>query len=323
MRLPAALFLLGCVLCAAPAPAGTLKEWRESERAAAGLVSGRRTVDDVDLAYSIGGPPDGALVVLLHGYTASRDHWNRVAALLTPKYRVVIPDLPGHGDTRVPAGYRYTPGENVDTVRHFIDTLDVTGYHLVGHSMGGGLAMPLASFDRNKVLSLTLMSAAGVYENNDAPLARRIAAGENPLLVRSRGQLAPLMQELMVRPPVLAPDLLRQLEGERIRRAGEYEKTMEQMRLMGTYFTPEAYRSNLRFLRAPVQLLWGEGDRLVSVAVVEEMRPHFRQPPVVTLLKEVGHVPALEAPEQTAAALDAFFAQHPVLSPQQPVPASN
>ncbi|MCP5933973.1 alpha/beta fold hydrolase, partial [Klebsiella pneumoniae] len=73
----------------------------QQERTWAGLQSKRLKVGEIDWAYSEVGQAGKPTLMLVHGLAGSRDNWNRLARYLTPYYHVIIPDLPGQGDSKV------------------------------------------------------------------------------------------------------------------------------------------------------------------------------------------------------------------------------
>src|SRR5437868_1011086 len=82
------------------------------------------------------GPP----VVLIHGMVNSSRHWEAVALRLAEEYTVIAPDLIGHGDSATPRG-DYSLGAHAAVIRDLLATLGIERATLVGHSLGGGIAM--------------------------------------------------------------------------------------------------------------------------------------------------------------------------------------
>ena len=140
-------------------PGGFLSRLAQSliafERFLAGVKRRVVQVDDHRIVYSEGGRGDN--VLLLHGFGASGDSWNRCAASLTRKYRVIAPDLPGWGaSTRLEnASYGY-PAQ-IGRIDRLTQELKLDRFHLAGHSMGGFLASAYASQFPAKVISLGLV----------------------------------------------------------------------------------------------------------------------------------------------------------------------
>jgi pimeloyl-ACP methyl ester carboxylesterase len=93
------------------------------------------------LHYRIGG--HGPLLVLVHGITNSSATWQPVLATLGQRFTVIAPDLLGHGDSAKPRG-DYSLGANASLLRDFMLALGHERATLVGHSLGGGIAMQMA-----------------------------------------------------------------------------------------------------------------------------------------------------------------------------------
>jgi 3-oxoadipate enol-lactonase len=112
----------------------------------------------VDLAFREEGT--GAPIVLLHGITGDRLLWNPVFSGLAATYRVVAPDLRGHGQTPYPPGSTESMEELETDVLAFLDRRDLSAVHWVGFSAGAFLALRIALDHPERSRSLTLVSGA-------------------------------------------------------------------------------------------------------------------------------------------------------------------
>ena len=110
----------------------------------------------------------GEPLILLHGLGDSHRTWRRLAPLLAPRYRVLLPDLAGHGLSGRPDA-PYTLDWHVEVVAEWMDRIGVTRAHLCGHSYGGGVAQWLLLKHRDRVDRLALVSPGG--------LGREVTAG--------------------------------------------------------------------------------------------------------------------------------------------------
>ncbi|WP_309133409.1 alpha/beta fold hydrolase [Cellulomonas sp.] len=150
-------------------------------------------VPAVTLSYALHGPADAPVVVLLHGMGAASDRssWDRVVPLLAGDHRLVVPDLRGHGASPRPGSYALA--EMADDVARLLDRLGVAGATVVGHSMGGVVAVVLAQARPD------LVSALVVEDSSPPP-----PAGSPPVDVtppyRPEG---PVAYDVEVRPGVL------------------------------------------------------------------------------------------------------------------------
>jgi pimeloyl-ACP methyl ester carboxylesterase len=123
------------------------------------------------LHYRIGG--HGPLLVLVHGITNSSATWEPVLATLGQRFTVIAPDLLGHGDSAKPRG-DYSLGANASLLRDFMLALGHERATLVGHSLGGGIAMQMAYQFPERVERLVLVSSGGLGRQV-TPLLRAVA----------------------------------------------------------------------------------------------------------------------------------------------------
>src|SRR5207342_2418499 len=83
---------------------------------------------------------EGPVVLLIHGITGDSRQWNQIIPQLADRYTVLAPDLLGHGQSAKPRG-DYSLGAYAVSLRDFLDELGITHATVVGHSLGGGVAM--------------------------------------------------------------------------------------------------------------------------------------------------------------------------------------
>src|SRR4051812_12046441 len=115
----------------------------------------------------------GPTVVLIHGMINSSRHWEAVASRLAGSYRVVAPDLIGHGDSATPRG-DYSLGAHAASIRDLLTTIGVERATIVGHSLGGGVAMQFFYQFPQRTERLVLISSGGLG-HEVSPLLRGAA----------------------------------------------------------------------------------------------------------------------------------------------------
>jgi pimeloyl-ACP methyl ester carboxylesterase/membrane protein DedA with SNARE-associated domain len=159
------LVAISCVVRHAGAPRSSLTIAEPFAQLHA--VDGDRILDEtIRVAYVRAGPPEdpGApVVVLLHGSPGGKRDFKRVVPDLAKHYRVLAPDLPGFGDSEhdIPD---YSFRAHARYVLELLDALRIDDAHLVGFSMGGGVALSMADLAPRRVRSITMVSAIGVQE---------------------------------------------------------------------------------------------------------------------------------------------------------------
>lgn len=250
-------------------------------------------------------------VVLLHGYLESLLVWEEFIPLLYKKVRVVTLDLPGHGISVV-QGDTHTMEFLADTVATGVRALGITRCTVVGHSMGGYVALALCERHPELLDGLVLLSSTPYADSPEKAENRRreialVQAGRKELLSR----VAPAAGFA---------------EENRARMADEIEDLTEQVfvtedegivALLNGMITRKDRNEMLRTTKVPVLFILGRKDNYIPVEIAEKMvaeHPEAR----VAWLENSGHMGFLEEPEDTAAALLDFVES--TTSPQ-PKPA--
>lgn len=276
------------------APETFLRGAISTERWSAGLVRHETEVAGFRIAYLDSGG-SGAPLVLVHGFGGEKDTWLRVARRLRPHVRVIALDLPGYGESDSPLDASYTIADQVERLHAFVASLGLTHVHLGGHSMGGNIAATYAATFPNEVGSLWLIANSGIGSAKPSELRRRIAdTGHNALVPGTTDEYREMLAWVMARPPFV-PDRLTDVLAQRA--VAQHElRTRQFAQLVKEASTLER---RINGLPIPTHVLWGELDRTVHVDAVEVMMgllPNSDR----TLLPGIGHVPMLEAPEETA-----------------------
>lgn len=276
------------------APATFLRGAVATERWSAGLIRHEKEVAGFRIVYLDSGG-SGAPLVLAHGFGGDKDNWVRVARALRPQLRVIALDLPGFGESDAPIDGSYTVTEQVERLHAFVGALGLTRVHLGGHSMGGNIVATYAATYPNEVGSLWLIANSGIGSASPSELRKRIAdTGVNALVPRTPQEFREMLGWVMARPPYL-PDRLAEVLAQRAI-AHHDLRTRQFAQLVREASTLER---RINGLPIPTHVLWGELDRAVSVDAVHVMMgllPNSDR----TLLPGIGHLPMLEAPEETA-----------------------
>ena len=161
------------------------------QRVAAGLSAGTLEAAGHRWAYASRDADDPAAptLVMLHGYTGSKENWYPLARELGGRYRLLIPDLPGWGASQRKPGVGYGFPEQAEHVAAFIRAVSPDRpVVLLGHSMGGGIAALVAARHPQAVAKVGLLNAAGVrFKDNRFGLD--VLAGHNPFAVEDAASL--------------------------------------------------------------------------------------------------------------------------------------
>src|SRR3954471_6487053 len=131
----------------------------------------------VDYRVAGQGPP----VVLIHGMVNSSRHWEQVALRLADRYTVIAPDLIGHGDSATPRG-DYSLGAHAAVIRDVLSAIGVERATMVGHSLGGGVAMQFFWQFPQRTERLALVSSGGLGDEVSPLLRTAALPGASALL---------------------------------------------------------------------------------------------------------------------------------------------
>jgi pimeloyl-ACP methyl ester carboxylesterase len=288
----AAAALLGSVGFIYVAPGAALRLALNSEREHAGLV--RKEIEipgGLRYVYLEGGK--GEPLMLLHGFGANKDNFTRVARYLTPRYRVIVPDHIGFGESSRPQDADYGPLAQVLRLHDLAVALGVQRVSLGGSSMGGHIAMSYAALFPAEVQSLWLLDPAGVWSGPPSELEKIIKeTGRNPLMARTEEDFAAMLNFVMSKPPFVPRPMLNVLAQERIRNFDLEQRIFQQL-------VSDSVEKRVNGLTVPTLIVWGEQDRGINVGNAEVLHKLIPRSQVL-IMPGIGHLPMLEDPRQSA-----------------------
>lgn len=275
------------------------------ETAIAGLRRASIDVGDSRMMIWQGGPADAReTVVMIHGYSADKTVWMRFAPHFTDRYRVLVLDLPGHGETPFDPALRYDTMSQAQRVLKAMDALGIQRAHLVGNSMGGFIAAQLALHHPERVQSATLVDAAGVIAPEPSDMDRILASGGgNPFEVSSRASFDAFYAMTMAQPPWVPGITLDWI-------AADYAARRESLaRIFKDFHHVDLLDARLHEIAVPVLVMWGERDRLVHRSAADVW---VRGIPGARLVSypDLGHMPMVEDPARSAADVRKFIGHH-------------
>jgi pyruvate dehydrogenase E2 component (dihydrolipoamide acetyltransferase) len=253
------------------------------------------TAGDHRLRYLELGAGDGPPVVLVHGFGADLNTWMFNQLALAERHRTIALDLPGHGgSTKTLVG----PGAAMlaDHLDLFFTALGIERVHLVGHSMGGAVALSLAERQPDRVASLTLIASAGLGTEINAAfidgfvkIARRRDAQE------------------VLRLLVHDPDLVGRTMVEDVLRYKRLDGVTTALNQIAAEWFPNGQqreRFELARMTMPIQIIWGREDRIIPAAHAEALQG--RVP--VHIVDNAGHLPQMERAGEVNRLVAAFVA---------------
>jgi pimeloyl-ACP methyl ester carboxylesterase len=279
---------------------------RQQERNAAGLTEHSVTVADHRIPYLAGG--QGETILLLHGFSADKDNWTRFAKYLTANYHVIAPDLPGFGDSDRLDDALYDVRSQVDRIAAFVSALGLTSFHLAGNSMGGHISVAYAHTHPRQVKTLGLFPSGGVTAPSPSEFRRALANGRNLLLVDNVADFDRMLAFVFVEKPSVPRPVMRYLAESSVKSRAFNDRIAGHLSA-----SPFALEPILSDIQQPTLLVWGEKDRVIDVSaasVFAEAIPNAE----LKIIPNVGHLPIIERPEETASYYTDFLERYRVES---------
>lgn len=253
-------------------------------------------------------------VFLLHGIFAEKDHWADFARPLTATHRVIVPDIPGFGESTRDEALPYDYAAHTARLLALMDAWGIEKAHLAGNSMGGTIAALLAREHPERVASVAFIGAPhGLRSPRPSRMDELISAGQRPLVAPDAAAFEAMMGLVFEKRPFLPYPILHASEQAAIRNAASNARLWD-AQLKDRYLLQQRLAQGLP---QPVLALWGEQDRVFDISgarTLAGLLPGARIEP----LPGIGHLPMMEAPGDTAQRYLGFLSQH---KPAGPSPA--
>jgi pimeloyl-ACP methyl ester carboxylesterase len=272
-----------------------------------------RTIHGYRRAFRVAGT--GPAILLIHGIGDNSTTWDTVQSKLAQRFTVIAPDLLGHGKSDKPRA-DYSVAAYANGMRDLLSVLDIEQVTVVGHSLGGGVAMQFAYQFPQLVERLILVGAGGVTK--DVNIALRIAS------VPMGSEALALLRLPMVLP---ALQVIGRVGGALFGSTGVGRDLPEVVRILADLPEPTASSAFARTLRAvvdwrgqvvtmldrcyltesvPVQLIWGSRD---SVIPVEHAKmAHSAMPgSQLEIFEGSGHFPFHDDPDRFVELVEKFI----------------
>jgi pimeloyl-ACP methyl ester carboxylesterase len=236
-------------------------------------------------------------LVMLHGFSSDGQSWSPLERMLARERPVIRVDLPNHGKSpkRPVAGFRGLAREIVDA----FDALQIERAHLIGHSLGGALALALTDVRPRKIASISLIAPGGLSPEINHSFLRGIARASRP------DSLEPWLKQMVCDKALIGMDFVAAVNAAR----QDPALRIAQIQMVADMFpdgTPGFdLKSALDRLTCPTRLIWGKADAIIP------WQAALTAPGTVGLhlFDRVGHVPQLEVPDAVLAIVQSLMAE--------------
>jgi pimeloyl-ACP methyl ester carboxylesterase len=265
-----------------------------------------------ELSYVDSG--SGPVVLFIHGILGSQRQWAHLVDRMDDEHRVLVPDLFGHGESAKPLG-DYSLSAHAAAMRDLLDHLGIERVTLVGHSLGGGIAMQFLYLFPERVYRLVLVASGGLGREVNLILRSATLPGAEQVL--SVLASAPVLSRVEAlgrgaskvgwRPGADIGAIWRGFTslGDRESRRAFLATTRAVIDIGGQSISAHDHLEGV--LPVPTLIVWGSKDRMIPAwhaLSVQRAVPDCR----VELFEGAGHFPHLDDPDRFALVLREFIA---------------
>ncbi|WP_201576420.1 alpha/beta fold hydrolase [Psychrobacter sp. H8-1] len=237
----------------------------------------------------------GEPLILIHGFGGNKDNFTRIADKLED-YHLIIPDLLGFGDSSKPMSADYRANAQAQRLHELLQAKGVaSAIHVGGNSMGGSISVAYAAMYPENVESLWLLDSAGFWSAGIHEAFEDATPDDNPLVIDSTEQYFELYKLVMFDPPYIPRSVQAVFAQDSIVNRELHKNILEQI----VEDNVEERAKVVTKYNIPTLIVWGEEDNIIkpeTADLMSELMPHAK----VIKMPDVGHVPMIEAVEQTA-----------------------
>jgi abhydrolase domain-containing protein 6 len=231
-------------------------------------------------------------LVFIHGIGTSSSTWIKTLALLNTPGTIICIDLPGHGFSKISASDPFFSLEKMDRALEILISQRLPfPITLIGHSLGGWLAARFSARHPHKVNHLVLIDNAGIYYSG-------VSEQADDFDIHSKKDVRRLLYKMWFKYPwYFKPFILPVYTSIKKKYIGEFIKSINKEDFLD---------SSLSSLTMPIDVIWGEEDKLISkesVAIMNKFLPKMK----THFIRNCGHVPQLERPRELASILNQIF----------------
>lgn len=270
-----------------------------SERNKSGLTLKETSVGDHRIKY-LEAKTGGEDVILLHGFSADKDNWTRMASFM-PGYHFVFPDIPGFGESAKSESASYDVSSQADRLDKFFTTIGLKKFFIGGNSMGGNIAGIYAAKYPVKVKGLILLNNSGITSPVKSSVMKMIEKGQNPLLINENEDFYRVLSLLFVKEPFIPYPVKKMLAERAVKNRASNDKIFRDI-----VAKPAMLEDKFAKFTMPVLIIWGDRDQIIDVSSVSVLEKGIKNHST-KILKDCGHVPMIERPEETASYIKKFI----------------
>ena len=263
----------------------------------AGLSKRSIDLNGYQAHYYEGGDSGSPVLVLLHGFSDNKYSFVTSVNSLTQQYRVILPDLLGHGDNARLQELDHSVGGQVRFIRELLAALNVSGTAIGGNSMGGHIAAAYALQHPQDTEALIVINATGVQLQNES-VYQEFPESVDPAFFEQ------FFDHIYVNPPQFPQPMLQHFANKLNARIPFFNGVVKQIE-KGPLFR---LNEQLTRVTAPALVLWGKDDPIVPVDYAELYAQQLSGA-TLKILPNTGHSPQYETPDVVQQELSKFMQQ--------------
>ena len=301
----AALFslsMVGCTTAPNALAVNTTQKIIQYERNKSDLNVKSLTLASGDkMVYAENGNVAGEPLLLIHGFGGNKDNFTRIARQLEG-YHLIIPDLLGFGESSKPMSADYRSEAQAMRLHELLQAKGLaSNIHVGGNSMGGAISVAYAAKYPKEVKSLWLVDSGGFWSAGIHDSLKNATLENNPLLVNDKEDFYNLYDYVMYKPPYIPKSVKAVFAQERIANKELDAKILEQI----VTDNVEERAKIIAQYKIPTLVVWGDKDQIIKPETVNLIKEIIPQAQVI-MMEDVGHVPMVEALDETADNYKAF-----------------
>lgn len=234
-------------------------------------------IDNILLNYEVYGPQNTKTILILHGWGQNILHWKTVAELLSADYKIFLVDLPGFGSSSLPSR-PFGVDEYSQLFKKFINKLDIKELILIGHSVGGKIAIKIATISDN-LDQLFLIAPSGI--------------GKQSIYTKCKIIFFKFLKNaFFYLPEKVTNQVIMLFSSKDYINSGKLKDTFKKI-------VNENVEKEASTIKVKTTIIWGEKDDQLKLKNAKLLKKLINRSTLRVVWK-VGHSPNIEAPQKLA-----------------------
>lgn len=259
--------------------------------------------DSINIEWVMIGNGSKPRVLFLHGFSDRKENFYFAAKYLFKNYDIIIPDMPGFGNSCSDIDLIYDLDNYGKWLGEFTEKTNLNNFHLVGNSLGGAVAAKLAVKYPDRIKSLSLVDPAGFYIPEKQSIYDEALDGVNLFQVRTSKEYEHFRERVFHKKPKLPKFVREFLIDSAIKNQGWYGKIFNELidldgvRKGFETFEEKSLNSICKEISVPTNIFWGKHDTLFPYQTAEFLKENIKDSEIC-IFENAGHCPHLEVPKK-------------------------